>query len=202
VTATIEDVLSWQPCYLEEDDGERKIRAMAAPLPARFTAVDVLRLEVSVNDRLWAVLRPEMVSDAVARAWARWCALQVIHLWDAPVVVRQHLQIGRDDLRAAASDAAWAAVMAAARAGASDAAWAARAAASAAARAARDAAMAAASAAASAAMAGASDAAWAAASAAARAARAGASDAASAAAWAAARDAQAAKLFEMVEVDG
>src|SRR3990172_4026176 len=48
------------------------------------------------------------------RAFARWCALQVIHLWDAPQVVREYLATGREDLRAAAVAAAWAAAGAAA----------------------------------------------------------------------------------------
>ena len=60
---------------------------------------------------------------------SRMCALDVVHLWDAPDVVVQYLKAGDETLRAAARDAAWAA--------ARDAAWAAaRTAASAAARAA------------------------------------------------------------------
>ena len=113
--------------------------------------------------------------------FSRWCALQVVHLWDAPLVVREYLETGRQEIRDAAWDAAWAA--------ARDAAWdAARAAAWAAAwAAARAAAWAAARAAAwAAAWAAAGDAAWAAAWAAAGDA---AWDAARAAAWAAAGDA-------------
>lgn len=47
-------------------------------------------------------------------AWARWCALQVIHLWDAPQVVRAWLETGDEGIRDAARDAA----VAGARAGA------------------------------------------------------------------------------------
>jgi hypothetical protein len=120
------------------------------------------------------------------RAFARHCALSVIHLWDAPPVVRQYLETGDESLRAAARDAARAAARAAARdaarAAARDAAWAAAGAA------ARDAAWAAAGDAAG-------DAAWAAAGDA-------AGDAAWAAAGAAARDAaraaQKTKFAEMV----
>ena len=97
--------------------------------------------------------------------FACWSALQVIHLWAAPGVVKQYLETRDESLRAAARaaarDATWAAAWAAARAAARAAAWAAARAA------ARDAA---------------GDAAWAAA-------RAAAGDAAGAAAWAAARDA-------------
>ena len=57
------------------------------------------------------------------RAFARRAALSVIHLWDAPNVVRQYLETGDESLRdaagaaarAAARDAAWNAARAAAR---------------------------------------------------------------------------------------
>ena len=112
-------------------------------------------------------------THALLRECARWCALQVIDLWDAPQAVRDDLETGDESLRAAARAAA----SAAARAAASAAAWdAASAAASAAARAAASAA--------------ARAAAWNAASAAARAA---ASAAARDAAWVAARVAAQAK---------
>jgi hypothetical protein len=123
------------------------------------------------------------IADATEtlRLFARKCALDVIHLWDAPDVVVRYLKTGDELLRAAAWDAAWDA----ARAAAGDAAW----------DAARAAAWAAAGAAAGApAWAAARDAAWDAARAAARdaardAARAAAGAPAWAAAWAAARDA-------------
>jgi hypothetical protein len=128
--------------------------------------------------------------EQVLRKFARMCALDVLHLWDAPDIVVRYLKTGDESIRAAARDAAWdaarAADRAADRAAARDAAWdAARAADRAAARAAaRDAAWAAARAAAwDAAWASARDAAWAAAA---------ARDAAWASALAAARDAAAA----------
>lgn len=46
------------------------------------------------------------------RAHARWCALQVIHLWKAPAVIREYLETGDESKR----DAAWAAARAAQRA--------------------------------------------------------------------------------------
>src|SRR5271165_32903 len=138
-------------------------------------------------------------AESILWTFSRQQALGVIHLWNAPSLVRQYLETGQDDLRAAAyvvardvaravaraaasaaaRDAAWAAARAAARAAASDAAWAA-----------------------------ASDAAWAAASAAAcvvardaarDAASAAARAAASDAAWAAARDAARAAANKMLE---
>ena len=62
--------------------------------------------------------------DATDLLWdmARWSSLQVIHLWDAPQVVRDYLTTGDESLRAAARAAAWDAARDAAR----DAAWAAQ----------------------------------------------------------------------------
>jgi hypothetical protein len=40
------------------------------------------------------------------REFARWCALQVIHLWDAPPIVRQYLETGDAGLRYG-EEAAW-----------------------------------------------------------------------------------------------
>ncbi|HDS1550706.1 TPA: hypothetical protein QEK98_002961 [Stenotrophomonas maltophilia] len=117
-------------------------------------------------------------AEPLMREFARWSALQVIELWDAPDVVRQYLTTGNESLRAAAwaaaQDAAWAAARAAAWAAARAAAWAA----------AWDAARAAAwDAAGAAAWDAARDAAW---------------DAAGAAAWAAARAAQRERFNKMV----
>ena len=60
-------------------------------------------------------------ATTMLRAFARQCALDVIHLWDAPQVVRDYLTTGDESLRdgtrdaalAAAEDAAWAASAAA-----------------------------------------------------------------------------------------
>lgn len=56
--------------------------------------------------------------------FAREQALSVIHLWDAPDIVREYLETGNDGLKAAARAAAWAAARAAARAAAWADAWA------------------------------------------------------------------------------
>ena len=43
-----------------------------------------------------------MDGDVVLWAFARWCALQVIHLWDTPQVVIDYLRTGDEGLRAVA----------------------------------------------------------------------------------------------------
>ena len=65
--------------------------------------------------------------DATAMLWrsARSQARSVVHLWDAPEVVRRYLESGDETLRDAARAAAWDAASAAGSAAARDAAWAA-----------------------------------------------------------------------------
>ena len=62
---TISDLLSWQPCYDDE-----KIMALADDI-TEFDALDVLRRDdIRAEDRLWVVLRPEMLDDKTRRLFA------------------------------------------------------------------------------------------------------------------------------------
>jgi hypothetical protein len=63
--------------------------------------------------------------DATELLWkaSRQFALSVIHLWDAPAIVREFLETGDETKRVAAEDAARAAARAAAWNAAEDAAW-------------------------------------------------------------------------------
>jgi hypothetical protein len=58
--------------------------------------------------------QPGVDATPALREFARWCALQVIHLWDAPQVVIDYLTTGDESLRDAARVAAWDESMAAA----------------------------------------------------------------------------------------
>ena len=49
-------------------------------------------------------------ATTMLRAFARQCALDVIHLWDAPQVVRDYLTTGDESLRDGTRDDAWAVV--------------------------------------------------------------------------------------------
>jgi hypothetical protein len=62
-------------------------------------------------------------ADPILRKVARMCASDVLHLWDAPEIVKEYLKTGDEKIRAAAARAARAAGDAAGAAG--DAAWAA-----------------------------------------------------------------------------
>ena len=59
----------------------------------------------------WVGRRRKIVASIDAtpllREFSRWCALQVIHLWDAPDVVRQYLETGDESIRQDASAATW-----------------------------------------------------------------------------------------------
>ena len=55
-------------------------------------------------------------AEYLLREFTRWCALQVIDLWDAPLMVRDYLKTGNESLREAARYAAWYAVREAAEA--------------------------------------------------------------------------------------
>jgi hypothetical protein len=65
--ATIEDLLSWKPCYDEDE-----IREIAGERE-RFTALDVLGLDIPFKDALWVVLRPELIDGRTVRLFACWC---------------------------------------------------------------------------------------------------------------------------------
>ena len=130
-SVTLEDVLSWKPCGgYEEDrllvlgDGRESI-----------TAADVLELDIPAEDRLWAVLRKEMLPEPLVHEAA--CRFAEVHLSkyedkypgdDRP---RAAIAAKRKWLRgeitnkqlSAARSAAWSAADSAARSAADSAAW-------------------------------------------------------------------------------
>ena len=99
---TVADIMSTEPCYIEE----KVIELFAGRKRARLSTV--LNSEIPPEDKIWLVSR--FLPDKINREFARWCALQVVHLWDCPAIVRQYLETGDESTR----DAAWAAYGAAA----------------------------------------------------------------------------------------
>jgi len=81
---------------------------------------------VSSSRTCIAMTSPEE-GERILRNFARWCALDVAHLWDMPEDVRQYLETGDESVRSAAETTAWiaagAAGEAAIRSAARSAAW-------------------------------------------------------------------------------
>src|SRR3990167_4616806 len=99
---------------LNAANGERVVR-----FPCRVIGRDDQR------DLRCVAGKPSLDYDAteVLQSFARKCALDVVHLWEAPPVVRRYLRTGDPKLRAAARDAARAAARATAGGAAWDATW-------------------------------------------------------------------------------
>lgn len=122
-TFSYAEIKKWSPCY----DPIKYI-----PETWIGTALDILDLkDVPTADRLWVVLRTDLVSEKCMRLFAVWCARQVQHLMKdsrsiAALDVVERFVNGEasNEARAAAEGAARAAAWAAAEA----AAWAAEAA--------------------------------------------------------------------------
>lgn len=111
-TFTIEDIRSWKPCY----PPEKKL-----PEGWSGTALDILALtNVAAGDKLWVVLRSEVLSDKVLRLFAVKSARRVQHLMpDARSLkaldvaeayahgkaTKEELEKARNDASAAAWDA-------------------------------------------------------------------------------------------------
>lgn len=132
-TVTIEQFKKFGPCWLETREGRKRFAKVAA-LHDEWTAYDVLALpDVSVEDKLWSVLREEFIDAPVLHEYACRCAEYALSLIDNPYpqsvaaieAKRKWLRGEIDDVAlAAAQDAAWASAWFAARAAARDAAWA------------------------------------------------------------------------------
>ena len=152
MTSQFIDAWWFEPAYgrLQFDDGRKPIKGRThkvkcdpvlceSGLHASVRLIDALQYATSDvvwrvqlggtivhgNDKCAATERKyihRIDIEAELFQFSRWSALQVIHLWDAPAVVREFLETGNDALRAAARDAARAAPWDSARASAWDAA--------------------------------------------------------------------------------
>ena len=116
----IKDVRKWNPCYDPIKHLQNGIR---------YNAVKILvREDISCEDRLWVVLRTDLVSEKLMRLFAVWCARQVQHLMKDDRSIKA-LDVAEAFANGLATKeelaAAWAAAWDAARAAAWAAAWAA-----------------------------------------------------------------------------
>jgi len=66
MTVTVDDVMSWEPC---KEYSRERVTALFAGRET-ITAFDVLDMDIPAEDRLWAVLREEMVPAPVLHEFA------------------------------------------------------------------------------------------------------------------------------------
>jgi len=103
---TVDDIMAHCPC--EEYPRERVEELWGGR--ESLTLTEILDLGIPAKDRIWASL--QFLSEKETGQFARWCALQVVHLWDCPDVVKRYLETVDEGLRGvipAAADAAAAA---------------------------------------------------------------------------------------------
>ena len=129
---TLAEFKRFRPCWLEDADGAAKLEEIGGRRK-RWTALDILDLpseEVSAEDKLWAVLRPELIDEAILHEFACQCAEEALKLVDNPdprsvAAIEAKRKWLRGEITDKKLDAAYAAALDAARAVAFDAAYAA-----------------------------------------------------------------------------
>ena len=131
---TLEQLLSFDPCWAACDEGMRRLKYYNRKLGGKANALDILRLRrIPADDRLWTVLREDMIPAAILHEFGCWCAERALSKTINPDPrSMEAVAVKRRWMRGEATDdeltAAWAAARAAARAAqdaAQDAAWAA-----------------------------------------------------------------------------
>jgi hypothetical protein len=125
LTVTVSQFLKFGPCY-----SKKQIKEIAGS-KKRWSALDILSLEdVPAQDRLWAVLREELIPAPILHEFACRCAEDALKLINKPDPrSTEAIRVKRLWVKGEATDeelaAAWDAAWAAARAAACTAAWAA-----------------------------------------------------------------------------
>ena len=83
-TVTYNEFLTWNPCWQETPEGRRKLRYYAQKRE-RWSALDILNLNrVPAKDRLWAVLREELIDAPILHEFACRCAEMALELIPEP----------------------------------------------------------------------------------------------------------------------
>ena len=131
-TITYDEFITFEPCWLETPQGRRRLKYYAKKRE-RWSALDILALKhISAEDRLWAVLREELIDAIILHEFACRCAERALSKIDNPdprsvnaVKTKRMWMAGNatGDELAAARGAAWDAAWDAARDAARDAAW-------------------------------------------------------------------------------
>ena len=125
---TLDEFLSFKPCWLDDEQGRRRLRYYARKLGGSADALEILALRrIPADERLWAVLREEFIPAPILHEFACRCAEDVLSRIDNPdprsinaIAIKRRWIAGEatDEELAAAQAAAWTAAQAAARAAA------------------------------------------------------------------------------------
>ena len=127
---TYEEFLEFGPCYLD-DPKEKALMDSIAQRQERWTALDILELkEIPDEDKLWAVLREDLIEPEKLHEFACVCAERALSRVEHPdprsvEAIKAKRAWMKGEISDAELDAAWDAAMDAARDAARDAAWAA-----------------------------------------------------------------------------
>ena len=114
---TYEEFLEFKPCWLKTEGGAARLKKIGAR-KERWTALDILALDdVDAEDKLWAVLREELIDVRILHEFACWCAEDALsHVENADERSWNAIKVKRAWLRGEASDAERSAAEDAARA--------------------------------------------------------------------------------------
>ncbi len=75
---TVKDVMSWEPCKGYEREVIKKLFGRKKYL----TAIDILRLDIPAKDKLWAVLREDLVEESILHEASCQFAESVLHIFE------------------------------------------------------------------------------------------------------------------------
>lgn len=139
-TVTYEQFLKFEPCWLHDKRKSTRLKKIGSR-KREWNALDVLRLEeVTIADRMWAVLREEFLPAHLLHEYACRCAdyalskidnpdprsvraIEAKRRWLRGEISNKELITARNEARAASWSIGWGAARAAAWGAARDAAW-------------------------------------------------------------------------------
>lgn len=106
---TLDEFLSFKPCWLDDERGRRRLRYYARKLGGSADALEILALRmIPAEDRLWAVLRAEFIPAPILHEFA--CRCEELAAAEAAAwVARTSAQDAVEAATLAAQTATWAA---------------------------------------------------------------------------------------------
>lgn len=84
-TVTYEEFLKFEPCWLGEEGGAERIKSYFDRFGGSMSALDILNLnDVSKADKLWSVLREELIPAPILHEFACVCAEYALSFIETP----------------------------------------------------------------------------------------------------------------------